>query len=66
MEKKKFDSILKKIFGVATLGMLTKAGFKVKQYHTEHNPTSDAENTVGFNDISVRCARCVRSICIFS
>mgnify|MGYP002516156672 CR=1 FL=1 len=53
-KKKKFDSIIKWIFGIGTVGMAAKAGAKIKQYQVEHNPTEEAENTVGYNDISVR------------
>ena len=53
-KKKKFDSIINWIFGIGTVGMAAKAGAKIKQYQVEHNPTEEAENTVGYNDISVR------------
>lgn len=53
MEKRKFDKIIKAIFGVSTVGMLAKAGAKIRQYQVEHNPTDEAENTVGYEGISV-------------
>ena len=53
MEKKKFHSVIKWLFGIGTVGMLGKAGAKLQQYQVEHNPTEEAENTVGYEGISV-------------
>ena len=53
-DKSKFDSILKWIFGISTIGMAFKTGAKITQYQVEHKETDETENTVGYNDISVK------------
>ena len=53
MKKKKFDSIIKRIFNIATLGMAGNVSAKVVEHHVETTPTNEAENTVGYEGINL-------------
>lgn len=55
MKKKKFDSLIKKIFGFSSLFMVPRIGAKIVEHNVETKVTDEAENMVGYNGINLYC-----------